>query len=256
MNYHEQLIYVRSLPLGNGHYRGDCPVCGGKNTFSVSSDTGNILWFCYRASCGARGKHHTGRSATDIRRSLRQQQEDRLEFDLPNHFTNALSNEQAVTYLRNNNCIDAIAKRRADIRYDPRLNRVVFVCKLNSNIVGATGRALTAGTKPKWYRYDSNQVPFICGSGSTAVLVEDAASACAVSELATGVALMGTNLSDSLLTFLRDYARVLVCLDPDALRKALDISRTLAYLTSTTVVRIPDDLKYYSSEQIAEILRL
>ena len=51
--------YVESLdiqPLTN--YRSDCPVCGKSNTFSVTDDGMQRLWYCFHADCNVKG--HTG----------------------------------------------------------------------------------------------------------------------------------------------------------------------------------------------------
>jgi DNA primase len=274
------LDIVQSIKLNNNnHARTNCPFCGGPNTFSVSKIDGLLLWHCYRASCGTKGKASVGRSIDDLR--LRRKSEHTATiFTLPDHFVNVLSNEAAVSYLKRNNCLAAYSRRTADIRYDPKLHRCVFVNRNGADIVGAVGRALNKDDKPKWWRYDRSSFPFIVYTNSkfeysdlastlkatnrnlqpasdTAVLVEDAASACAVSAAGVaGVALMGTNLADAMLTPLRQFSKVLVALDPDAIRKALDIAAKLRYIVDTEVVRIPDDLKYYNPEQIRSILKL
>ena len=38
----------------------DCPVCKGYKTFTVSNMNGNIVWNCYKASCGVSGGRRTG----------------------------------------------------------------------------------------------------------------------------------------------------------------------------------------------------
>jgi DNA primase len=87
------------------------------------------------------------------------------------------------------------------------------------------------------------------------VLVEDAASACAISPIATGVALLGTNMKEADLAQLKKYSHVFVCLDPDATRKALDLQKYLSYFVSTTIIRIDDDLKYYDAQEIKKLLQ-
>jgi DNA primase len=256
------LDIVQSIKLNNNnHARTNCPFCGGPNTFSVSKIDGLLLWHCYRASCGAKGKASVGRSLDDLR--LRRKSEHTATiFTLPDYFVNVLSNEAAVSYLKRNNCLAAYSRRTADIRYDPKLHRCVFVNRNGADIVGAVGRSLNKDDKPKWWRYDRNHYPYIVHPSSPVrddycALVEDAASACAVSAAGVaGVALMGTNLADAMLTPLRQFSKVLVALDPDAIRKALDIAAKLRYIVDTEVVRIPDDLKYYNPEQIRSILKL
>ena len=69
---------------------------------------------------------------------------------------------------------------------------------------------------PKWYRYGKSSKLFTCGEHSKAILVEDAASACAVSQVATGIALLGTNMKDADLASLKGYTHIYICLDADA----------------------------------------
>ena len=57
---------------------------------------------------------------------------------------------------------------------------------------GAVG-TLSNG-KPKWYKYNSSDYPFVVGSDVfNAVIVEDCVSACAVAPIHTGIAIMGTS---------------------------------------------------------------
>lgn len=152
------------------------------------------------------------------------------------------------------NCLDAYARGRADIRFDPRARRVVFLVKHKGVIVDAAGRALDKGVQPKWLRYAGSVWPFICGSSSTAVLVEDCASAASVSSFATGVALLGTNLNSAFVSPLKGFSEVVVALDPDATKKAVDLQRLLSYFVPARVVMLADDLKYFKPERAKEML--
>ena len=89
-----------------------------------------------------------------------------------------------------------------------------------------------------------------------AILVEDCASACAVSHLYSGVALMGTSLPDSFIPVIRKkYKEVIVALDRDATTKAFDISNKLRYYIPTKVKMLQDDLKYFNEQEIEDILQ-
>ena len=49
--------FVETLSLKNQEiYRGDCPACGNKNTFSVKNMGDAILYNCFHADCGVKGK--------------------------------------------------------------------------------------------------------------------------------------------------------------------------------------------------------
>ena len=57
MNYKQQLAVVEGLfiPLDT-QIRMDCPFCNGRNTFSVDTTENNLNWYCFHASCSAKGK--------------------------------------------------------------------------------------------------------------------------------------------------------------------------------------------------------
>jgi len=106
-----------------------------------------------------------------------------------------------------------------DIYYDVRENRAVFPVVHNGAIVDATGRSI-GNRLPKWKRYGKSTYPYTHGKGSVAVIVEDCVSAVCVSEISerfTGVAIMGTSLSDSHKRYLKRYKYVVIALDPDVL---------------------------------------
>ena len=72
----------------------------------------------------------------------------------------------------------------------------------------------------------TKSIHFICGSNATGILVEDCASACAVSHLYSGIALMGTSLPESYIPVLKKrFKKIIVALDRDATTKAFDIAK-------------------------------
>lgn len=254
MTYGNIINFVKSLNLSSGQStRTNCPACGKKNTFSVSNEHGQLKWLCFRNSCGTRGIQDIGLTSRDIRQSFARNATASDSFDIPSHFVSPLNNDRCRNYMVNNHCMEAYAQRRADIRFDPKRNRAVFLVHHNGVTVDAVGRSLD-GSTPKWWRYGSSEYPFTAGNHPVAVIVEDAASACAVSSLATGIALMGTNLAKTHLTELRQYDRLIVALDPDARAKAIKMQQVLNWYVPTSVAFIEDDLKYYPSDKIAEQL--
>ena len=248
---------VKNAPTEGNSVRISCPACG-KRTFTISKIHGKLLWNCYVASCKVSGAMKTERSKSEISAQLAEtimHYHPHGNFSLPSQFTPFSENERALRYLEKNNCIDAYKNQRARILYDPKQDRVVFLVQKNGITYDAIGRALQRSVVPKWYRYGKSQKLFTAGDHSQAVLVEDAASACAISPVATGVALLGTNMKDADLTQLREFDKVFVCLDPDATRKALDIQKYLSYFVSSTIIRINDDLKYYEPQEISALLQ-
>ena len=51
-------------------FRTNCPMCGGRNTFTISKLQSRLLWNCYKASCKIRGTKETDRTKHDIVQKL------------------------------------------------------------------------------------------------------------------------------------------------------------------------------------------
>ena len=126
--------------------------------------------------------------------------------------------------------------------YDIRFDRVAFLVKDKGKVVDAVGRSLN-NNKPKWYRYGRSNHPFICGRGSTLVIVEDCPSGCSISHLCKVMALMGTSLLQSHIEVIKKYDKVIVALDKDATNKALEMSRKISQHVNCSVAFLTEDLK-------------
>jgi hypothetical protein len=258
----EQLEYVRSLGLRlNEEHRGNCPFCGGGNTFTAVNLGSKYKWNCYKANCTVSGSTSKSLSTEELNHVLvpkRGATEDTVlrPFSVPDSFVSLLSSTKALDYARAFNCLTAYTEGRADLRYDVRTDRVVFVIHSGETLVDAVGRALTKGTKPKWLRYAKSQHPFMCRPHAAApagvtVIVEDAASACAVSAAGAGVALLGTSLLDEYIpSIVSETTKLVIALDKDASKKAFDIQRELSYYTDTKIWLLEDDIKYLNQEFI------
>ena len=127
--------------------------------------------------------------------------------------------------------------------------------RISHKIVGAVGRALNKNDFPKWFMYGNKDVPFKCGECEDSVIVEDCPSACAVSNILTGIAIMGTKLKDIQKSHLKPYKNLYVCLDRDATTKAYDMAKDLRSSGFENVIVKPleDDLKYYNTDKIREM---
>jgi hypothetical protein len=256
----EQLEYVKQLALKNNEtHRGDCPSCGGKNTFTATLTSGQYVWNCYKASCPTAGRTHKGYSIDDITNIFsRAATEDSVldVFSIPDYFTPAFSSTEALDYVREFNCLQAYQDKRADIRYDIKRNRVVFIVQDQGRPVDGVGRALQRGVKPKWLRYSKSTTPFVVPgvkNPETKILVEDCASACAVSHVGTGVSLLGTVLLDEYIPYiLLGTKKIVIALDKDAGNKSFDMQRNLSYYKDTKVWLLPDDIKYLKPEFISK----
>lgn len=253
--------YVEGLDIvPNTKYRSDCPVCAKKNTFSVSDNGMQRMWFCFHADCNVSGRTGVTLSrmsaSTVFERSAASAPPPRTSntYEIPDTFVSVSRRVEAESYLRKVGAYDAYLSGVADIRYDVRMNRVVFLIKDGRKVVDAAGRALNDRT-PKWYRYASSKHPFICGGVSTAIVVEDCASACACHEVGSGVALLGTNLLTEHIEVLKQYDRVFVALDKDATDKAITMVRMLHSHVPTRLMVLHTDLKNMEKDERNDFLR-
>ena len=132
----------------------------------------------------------------------------------------------------------------------------MFPIKHDGEIVDAVGKA--EKRLPKWKRYGNSSVPYVKGKGSVAVVVEDCISAYVVANYGyVGVALLGTSLSDKHKEFLLHYKKVIIALDPDALKKNLQIAKELRnWVAEVKVLRLTDDLKYRRTIDIDNLKEL
>ena len=124
----------------------------------------------------------------------------------------------------------------------------MFVIKNHRNeVIDGAGRALYDGALPKWFRYGSTRLPYVCGDKKCkhAVVVEDCASATAISSLVTGVALLGTHLTEEVEEVLCDkFDKVTVALDKDATIKSLSLINELKWnISNLDVIVLERDLK-------------
>ena len=103
--------------------------------------------------------------------------------------------------------------------------------------------------------YGNKDVPFKCGECEDSVIVEDCPSACAVSNILTGISIMGTKLKSVQKSHLKPYKNLYICLDRDATTKSYDMAKDLRSSGFDNVIVKPleDDLKYYNTEQVREI---
>ena len=252
--------YVESLDIQPlGRYRSDCPVCGKSNTFSVTDDGLQRMWFCFHADCNVSGRTGIVLSKDFAKIAIKKPtgRADKVlpdKFSVPDTFVSLSRNLDAELYVRSVHAYDAYLSGAADIRYDFKRNRVAYIVKADNKIVDAVGRSID-GRNPKWYRYGNAGKPFSCGSSDISLVVEDCASACAVSNLVTGVALLGTNLLDEHIDFLSNYQKIFVALDKDATDKALDMVKILCRKVPTKLMVLDRDLKNLNNEERDEFIR-
>jgi len=236
------IILDIDLPVGDSK-RVNCPNCGGIKTFTITNSEGKLLWNCYKASCNVKGATRVPMSVDDISsildgRSTKQDETFSLpEYVVPRTYDIA---EWAWELYK----IDA---EELGLMYDVKEDRVVFPIKHDGKIIDATGRAMK-NIQPKWKRYGNSGLPYVCGHGKVAVVVEDCVSAAVVgfgSPSFVGVALLGTSLQETHKGYLSQFSTAIIALDPDALTKSIEFSKELrGHVNDVRVLRLEDDLKY------------
>ena len=245
--------HVESLSIpAYGRYRSDCPICGKPNTFSVTDNGFERLWNCFHADCNTKGGtgvslNRDNASNVFVKKETKQE-ETKVDFVIPDTFVSLSRNINAENYVKQVHSYDAYLSGLADIRYDFQRDRVVYLVKDGDKVVDATGRSLT-NSKPKWLRYGNSRYPFLSGEGGNLFIVEDCPSACSISNLVRGLALMGTSLLDSHIQVIQNYKKIFVALDKDATRKAVDIVRHLSNYVPTKLVVLKKDLKNMEKEE-------
>tara|TARA_E500000318_G_scaffold18959_1_gene19759 strand:+ start:1549 stop:2313 length:765 start_codon:yes stop_codon:yes gene_type:complete len=228
----------------------NCPTCKGYKTFTISNVNGNLIWNCYKVSCSVSGSKRVGMSPDDIKNMQIRKDIVQQDFVLPDFIVPARDRDDLVSW----SCDWGLDYTKLKLMYDAKEKRVVFPIVHNNKIVDATGRALTKRL-PKWKRYGSSSLPYTCGQGNVAVVVEDCVSAAVVGgEKFVGVALLGTSLLESHKRYLTQFSSTIVALDPDALPKTISIAKQLrGHVPDIKVLRLEEDLKYSNETDMKKL---
>ena len=255
-SYSDQLMIIKAIKVNDGERKTlACPFCGGPNKFTIGKIDGKLLWNCYRASCGAKGIYSGKRTPEEVKLFLENKNKktfDRKVFPIPSMTTSLNNSPETLKYLEQVNSLEAYEGGLVRVRYAPKENRVLFYTE---DGLGAVGRSL-GGWGAKWCSYGNVQSGIHIGTGDHAILVEDVASACSVSNVSglVGVALLGTNLTNTLVQALSKYTKVTLVLDNDASKKAIYLLSKHPIVTSVKLTK--DDLKYLDKHKIREKLCL
>ena len=254
------MINIADIDIAEGATkRMDCPSCKGKNTFTVSKLNGVVIFNCYKLGCDARGASMVGMTAAEIKAALASRQsiaESKLEVDAP-----TMELPLTLTYDINNKVTQSFINRwqlqGVPMLYDIVSCRAVFpIHSKKGRLMDAVGRTLR-GDVPKWLRYSGNANYYKYGSGSVAVVVEDAISAAVVGKHidgATGFAILGTSMNSKHFEALQLYDMVIVALDPDAWSKTLQFVQMLkGHSIKATAFKLSDDIKYMEDSDMESL---
>jgi|TARA_R100001591_G_scaffold27993_5_gene38789 hypothetical protein len=245
---------ISDLDIQNGNTkRMDCPNCGGVKTFTVTNNMGSLVWNCYKASCNVKGGQRVHLSVDDIRAGFSGAEEFAQDkFNLPDYVVPHTFDvaEWAME-------LYGLDAQELGLLYDVKENRAVFPILHEGETVDATGRAL-GKRLPKWKKYGNSGLPYTVGCGNVAVVVEDCVSAAVVGgDVWSGVAVLGTSLSDSHKKYLSQFSTAIIALDPDALPKTLSIAKELrGYVNNVRVLKLIDDLKYRNPTDLENLTNI
>ena len=97
MNYRQQLEVIKGLSIpSETQTRMDCPFCNGRNTLSIDTTENKVGWYCFHASCKAKGKKEGEKNMHYVDRVFHGNKalhiED-TEFKIPDSFQSIYSNE-------------------------------------------------------------------------------------------------------------------------------------------------------------------
>lgn len=245
----------------HGDYRGDCPFCGGRKTFTATISTGTLKYNCYKLGCDVGGVFDTDMTAAEIKAHMQipeyVPEKEPETMEIPAQMVIPTPQHDLHTKFMNRWGIVG------GTYYDVQQERVVFPIYYKGRMIDAVGRAVGTRKHPKWYRYTGKANWYTCGSGSKVVLVEDVISAIIVNQQlpdVTGLAILGTSLTARHMEKIMDYDQIVVALDPDALGKTIEYRREIELWTGKKVIALNliDDIKYrqyQDIEKLKEILR-
>lgn len=252
--------YIDYLDLDSGQfYRGNCPACGGKNTFTATNNMGQVQYNCYKLDCKTKGLYYKDLSAAEIQQLLKHRpapvkvEPDTME--IPEYVV-----DPKPEHTKFHRFTQRWGIPKYGLLYDVKDERVVFPIYYKGRMIDANGRAV--GDKlPKWYRYTGQADYYLTGLGGTLLLVEDVVSAMVATLEVPNIsvmAILGTSLTDKHIEKIGEYERVIVALDPDAWMKGIEFTKQIQSWTGldTKALRLHDDIKYRLDEDIDNLIKM
>ena len=250
--------YVSGIDIKSGEtQRGNCPSCGGNNTFTVSNIDGSVVYNCYKLGCKVTGAVHVGLTAAEIQLKLQRLDAQKVKPEVETMVIPEYVIKPSDDNVLMADFVDRWGLHGMQLYYDVKDRRAVFPILHKGRIIDAVGRALD-GKQPKWLRYSGAASVYksIYGEDEgVAVVVEDVISAIVVSLLCpgvTGVAILGTSLGPAHMEHLGEYKRIVIALDPDAVSKTIEFKREVEAWTgiTTKALLLQDDIKYRKKKDI------
>ena len=69
-DYLQHRRYAQEVTAHQQTYRGHCPFCGGRNTFTASLDAGQLRYNCFKLGCVVKGVYQEGMTAQEVKERL------------------------------------------------------------------------------------------------------------------------------------------------------------------------------------------
>jgi hypothetical protein len=252
--------YIDYLDLDSGQFhRGNCPACGGSNTFTATNNMGEIQYNCYKLDCKVKGLYYKDLSAAEIQELMRKRpapvKTEPETMEIPEYVV-----QPTVEHDKFQRFVKRWGIPSYGLLYDVKDERVVFPIYYKGRIIDANGRAV-GGKIPKWYRYTGEASYYITGKGSTLLLVEDVVSAMIAALEVPDIsvmAILGTSLTDKHIAKIGEYDKIIVALDPDAWMKGIEFTKQIQSWTGldTKALRLHDDIKYRVDEDIENLIKM
>ena len=260
--YAQLKLLAKEIPRGTTANGQECPFCkGGKHGERALSIThrpdGVVLFICHRASCSKAGRVFVNGQVS-------------VNLDI-NHGPEF----KARPWTGNSRSLDSKERELLDQQYGLTFREINWHRlsmtedgRLLFKIVGPAGqlrghilRTLPGESNlPKAETYKELNEPFAgwfwteTSSKKKIILVEDCLSAIRAARQFYSVALLGTNLSmDNMMELLKFSDHLVLALDKDATKKALDYQQKYKFIAPQLAVAILDkDLKHLPDNEIKE----
>jgi len=108
MNFKNQLAIIEGIIQGDDvDTRVDCPFCNHTNTLTIKKSEGKVMWYCFHASCNAKGNIKKEMSIKDVEKSLvlSSNADIKKTFFVPENFVSVYNTEKCVEYMKKNHCV-------------------------------------------------------------------------------------------------------------------------------------------------------
>lgn len=255
-NWRKHVAFASDMTT-HGNWRGDCPFCGGKNTFSANIDTGTLRYNCYKLGCDVGGVYETDMTAAEIMKHMKPEAKPAKKeietWEIPAQVVSP-----TAQHIKHGRFVRRWGISLGKTMYDVQQERVVFPIYHKGRVIDAIGRAVGKKSHPKWYRYTGKAHYYTIGQGRIALVVEDVVSAIvAAQELpnVTSIAILGTQMNPKHFEKIGEYDKVVIALDPDAVGKTIEYRREIQLWTglTTIAVHLIDDIKYRMPEDMEKL---